>query len=630
MKKSMPILSALIVLALAALACGGGGQPPAAATPPLNPTPTPPPIPSRPPEAATLVAGLTPTVPPTIQAGQLGVIVYGSLRDGDYRLYLLSLDGHSVTPVDLGPDLHAVWPDVSPDGTRIAFASVSNNVTRRPNGIFVAGLDGSDPVQITFGEGEHPKWSPDGTRIAFTCGDGADICVINADGSGRKNLTENSPWVERAPDWTPEGRIVFMSDRDLFEARYSEIYMMNADGTGIVRLTNDNAAYNANPSVSPDGTRIAFESDRDIEIGSDIYVIDITGRNLMRVTDDGVWNQNPVWSPDGTNILYTADPGNGNMDLYAVSPAGGSPAQMTHHPAEDGGLRLGHTWLPTPVQLEVYEREDDFDLVRPPLGSSRVSNAILFAANNFNCSDCLETGIYWVAFDGANLTRLPLEGAFPAWDPNFQRIAYTHNGELFIANTDGSAPTQITHAMLGLSSVQWDEGGDRIVADCVPYNQHDVCIIDLARGIIQNITQEFTFDTGVPYPHWYGENITVGTQVLAPNGKVINVLPFEGRVSPDGTLLAGIVDRQVVVANVDGSDPKTITGGTNSTKGFPTWSPAGDLVVYSSAPGDGRLYLEIVRYDGSNPMRLIQQPIALGPVEVPPMLTTFYGFNWAP
>ncbi len=91
-------------------------------------------------------------------------------------------------------------------------------------------------------------WSPDGRRIAFVSDrDGlGEIYVMNADGSGQTNLT-NNPADDLDPAWSPDGkRITFASERD---GDY-EIYVMNADGSGQTRLT-DNPAHDAGSHWSP-------------------------------------------------------------------------------------------------------------------------------------------------------------------------------------------------------------------------------------------------------------------------------------------------------------------------------------------------------------------------------------------
>ena len=77
-----------------------------------------------------------------------------------------------------------------------------------------------------------------------------------------------------------DNMLAFVSERD----GNSEIYVMNVDGTGLLRLTND-AGRDVDPAWSPDGKRIAFASDR---AGSwDIYVMNADGSNLVRRTQTG-------------------------------------------------------------------------------------------------------------------------------------------------------------------------------------------------------------------------------------------------------------------------------------------------------------------------------------------------------
>ena len=550
------------------------------------------------------------------------------------ELYFLREDASLAARFDPGEAvLHATWPDVSPDGTRIAFVSVQGSSSLRSNGIFIASLDGSSLVQITLGDGTHPRWSPDGTRIAYTCENGQDVCVINADGSERANLTADSERADLYPSWTPDGRIVFMSERDAPEegGRFSGIYIMDADGGNVTRLTGDENAYNAYPSVSPDGERIVYESDRDVPVGSELYVMDIDGGNQTRITNDPAWNQNPVWSPDGTRILYAANYGDGNIDLYQINADGTNRFRLTQNLAEDGGLRFGHAWLPEPLAVGGFEVEAAAPRRLSLPRSIPVINTILFAASSFNCEACLETGIYGVTSDGATVTPLEIEGFYPAWSPDFRRFAFTLNGELYIASANGREVVQVTSAYRGLTSVQWHARRDLILSDCTPYVQHDVCLIDLTTGAINNLTEEITADAGVPYPSWYNmEQIAVGTALLDLDGNLLPVsLPSVGRVSPDGTRLVTISEGQVVVTNVDGSNPVQITS-DEATKGFPIWSPDGEWVVYSVAPGDGALYLYISRADGSETRALVPQPIAAGPVSVPPAIETYYGYSWAP
>ena len=57
-----------------------------------------------------------------------------------------------------------------------------------------------------------------------------EIYAMNADGSNEIRLTFN--WgVDASPNWSPDGRILFTSNRD----GRGEIYVMNADGGAVSR-----------------------------------------------------------------------------------------------------------------------------------------------------------------------------------------------------------------------------------------------------------------------------------------------------------------------------------------------------------------------------------------------------------
>src|SRR5678815_4458496 len=120
--------------------------------------------------------------------------------------------------------------------------------------------DGTGQTRITpFADvnTQDPAWSPNGSKIAFTRNphddDGnVEIYVINADGTGQTNLT-NNPALDITAAWSPDGsKLAFVSSRD----GNNEIYVMNADGTDQTRLTNNSAAdqepaWTPTPAVTP-------------------------------------------------------------------------------------------------------------------------------------------------------------------------------------------------------------------------------------------------------------------------------------------------------------------------------------------------------------------------------------------
>src|SRR5205807_4037283 len=94
----------------------------------------------------------------------------------------------------------AVW---SPDETQIAYEAAESG--GKPD-IWVMNADGTGRIQLTQSPArdENPDWSPDGTRIAFYSErtGNAQIWVINADGSGEQRITHD-PWYDQAVRWRP-------------------------------------------------------------------------------------------------------------------------------------------------------------------------------------------------------------------------------------------------------------------------------------------------------------------------------------------------------------------------------------------------------------------------------------------
>src|SRR6266508_4249758 len=66
----------------------------------------------------------------------------------------------------------------------------------------------------------------------------------------------------------------------------------------------------------------------------DLWVADISGKNVKRLTADEGLETNPAFSPDGSLIAFTAQY-DGNPDVYVVPVIGGVPTRLTWHPGPD-------------------------------------------------------------------------------------------------------------------------------------------------------------------------------------------------------------------------------------------------------------------------------------------------------
>jgi TolB protein len=121
--------------------------------------------------------------------------------------------------------------------------------------------------------------------------------------------------------WTPDGRIVYVSTL----SGNQDIWIMNADGSGRKQLTFD-AHSDFDPSVSPDGRFIAFASER--SGNTKIWRMDIDGGNVKQLTTGSAADFLPNYSPDGHSVVYTSG-GTQNLSLWKVPASGGDSSQLT-------------------------------------------------------------------------------------------------------------------------------------------------------------------------------------------------------------------------------------------------------------------------------------------------------------
>jgi TolB protein len=152
--------------------------------------------------------------------------------------------------------------------------------------------DGSNKQKIISNAGA-PVWSPDGRKIAYVSKgmtNTPQIFVSFFDGSDVKQLTSTAlegwdsgypNFGNHSPQWTPDGKqIVYVSE---INGGLPEIYIMNNDGSGQTRLT-DTDRRNENPRISGDGNYIYFASNRDLTYGSDIFIMQIDGKEQNALT----------------------------------------------------------------------------------------------------------------------------------------------------------------------------------------------------------------------------------------------------------------------------------------------------------------------------------------------------------
>ncbi|MCA1606602.1 MAG: DPP IV N-terminal domain-containing protein, partial [Acidobacteria bacterium] len=142
------------------------------------------------------------------------------------------------------------------------------------------------------------------------------------DASRARQITSGASYYARI-QWTPDGKIVYASG-----SIQQEIWVMEADGSGQKQLTF--TGHNRFPSVCGDGRHIVFTSNR--TGANHIWRMDADGGNQRQLTG-GDGDFSPACSPDGKWVVY-ASASTGRRTLWKVSIDGGTPTQLTNYYAE--------------------------------------------------------------------------------------------------------------------------------------------------------------------------------------------------------------------------------------------------------------------------------------------------------
>jgi hypothetical protein len=120
----------------------------------------------------------------------------------------------------------------------------------------------------------------------------------------------------------------------------------------ITRIVNDSARnFHARPS--PDGTRIAFDSDR--EGVRAVFIADADGKRVRRISADG-FAAIPSWSPDGEALAYIRAEENRPRvwNIWITDLANGATRRVTNYRV---GQPWGASWFPDGRRI-AYSHED--------------------------------------------------------------------------------------------------------------------------------------------------------------------------------------------------------------------------------------------------------------------------------
>lgn len=234
-------------------------------------------------------------------------------------------------------------PALSPDGQWLA---VNGEQPEHLN-LFVVKRDGSSLKEISRHEEDAlPWWSPNGKSLVFSSrmhGDKQSRVYIIDDVPLEGGRKEEGRPLNFGPDdirgeyptWTADGQIVYSGcDVTVEPAPCGLFVMLAAPGAHpFKQLTKEQT----DTAPAAFGDRVAFTSNR--EGNWEIYLVNLDGSGLKRLTDNAALDGLPTWSPDGQTIAFVSNQG-GAWAVWAMSPDGSNRRRLF----EIGGSGLASDW----------------------------------------------------------------------------------------------------------------------------------------------------------------------------------------------------------------------------------------------------------------------------------------------
>ncbi len=215
--------------------------------------------------------------------------------------------------------------------TSIAFVSDRDQASKE---IFLMDYDGHAQRRITghISTSLSPVWAVDGSGLAYLSYFQGRPGVYWADlTTGRKTPIVFEEQPAYSPSVCPDGETVLFSRPVRRSGKSSTEVFSIERGGGSPRQITRSSGEDTNPDCSPDSRRIAFTSSRS---GTpQIYVMNMDGGDLQRVTVNGRYNEGASWHPDGSKLVYARRSERGDrFDIAVVDLVTGQDQLLTAAP----------------------------------------------------------------------------------------------------------------------------------------------------------------------------------------------------------------------------------------------------------------------------------------------------------
>jgi len=444
------------------------------------------------------------------------------------------------------------------------------------------------------------------------------------------------------------GYIAFVSTRDQSE----QIYVMQEDASLQTRITNKTDYSFCGPKISPDGSELLAVGYKQAGEGragnADIYIMDIDGGNLRKITDGSSDNDCPQWMPDGKRLIYASKDGD-KWSLYTTDTNGNNKIKLSGGNYNDLNPSISPDGKMIAFQSDKEEEnikqysQDDYESEYEEWDEYSVPDGKRVEFVNGGTYK-----IYVMDINGINRKRLTNYGenhTKPFWSADGKKLYYfdwyERKAQVMKMDIDGNNKEQTALYMEDGrdGSVAWVLGG-RIPVFSVPQKDSRWRLLHGLRNNLEPVSPVFYSESdnydacALPVT---AKNRDLFRQKTAEKYEKNGVIAFTSRrdgyegvnvyiMCPDGSLQRKLTDtnggigavvsadrkkiyyvdygadvkeqiNQIFVMNIDGAQKKQLTSGKVFRNSIDI-SPDGKKIVFISAESVKRNDIYIMNSDG--------------------------------
>ncbi len=300
----------------------------------------------------------------------------------NWELFIMDADGGNQRNLTNTSNIHELYPQVSPDGLKIAFVSDTGKGRKKIRSVWVMNVDGSERIKVSD-YARQPFWAADSKTLGYLPQEYKKFSALDFStkgmmfhdlASGKSTPHVNSEQLKHLynPGMSPDGKWIVATVHGGMGFKHADI-LIEAKGKRIINLK----VHGCRPSFSPDGKHIAWGSSDHV---ISILDIDLTsnpptiGKPYEAMKDKKNKIYHSEWSPKGDFLTISrgpdgkGDPGKpgtcqaaaeivgvyaAGWNLFAVGIKSGKTIDL-NQPANDQWKQLTHdgqsykepSWVP--------------------------------------------------------------------------------------------------------------------------------------------------------------------------------------------------------------------------------------------------------------------------------------------